>query len=72
MPPGGQDSGDGERRQPLRSILDSLHFEADAGERVDDLGDAGIGLEMLTKPAQGELHAPTPPLRVGTSSAANP
>jgi hypothetical protein len=27
---------------------------------------------MLLQPRQGELHAPTPPLSVGTSSALKP
>jgi hypothetical protein len=31
-----------------------------------------VGVEMLLEPAQRELHAPTPPLSVGTSSAEKP
>ena len=39
---------------------------------VDDRVEARVGFEMLLEPAERELHAPTPPLSVGTSSAEKP
>ena len=45
----------------------------DSGQaRVQARLDGGVGVEMLLEPAERELHAPTPPLSVGTSSAPNP
>src|SRR5439155_2804338 len=68
----GQDLRDGERRQLFGGIVDAFDFEADAGQRLDDGVEGGIGVEMLFQPGQSELHAPTPPLSVGTSKAEKP
>ncbi len=58
---GAQHAGDTERGQFLARILDALDLQPDAGEAVQDRIQRGIGGEMLVQPAQGELHAPTPP-----------
>ena len=69
---GGEDLRDGERRQLLAGVGDRFDLEADRGQLLRDLARRSLGLEMLPEPGEGELHAPTPPLRVGTSSAAKP
>ena len=50
-------------------ILDAFDLEADRGQRLDDRRAVGIGLEMLLQPGQGELHAPTPPLKASARRA---
>ena len=69
---GGEHARDAEPGELLAGILDALDLEPDARQRLDHGGEIGIGLEMLLEPAKGELHAPTPPLNVGTSSAEKP
>ena len=68
----GQDLADHEGCELLGGILDALHLEADLGQRLDDGVEIRIRLQMLLQPGQSELHAPTPPLSVGTSSARKP
>ena len=68
----GQHLRDDEGRELFGRVLDALDLEADAGERRDDFVQSRIRLEMLLQPRKGELHAPTPPERVGTSSAPKP
>ena len=51
---------------------DEFDFEADPGQRVDDLVERRVCVEVLLEPAKGELHAPTPPDRVGTSRLEKP
>src|SRR5690606_5078236 len=45
-----------ERGQPGGRVDDRLHLQPRHGHGVGDLGDAGVGLEMLLEPGQGELH----------------
>ena len=54
------DAGDDEAFELGARVLDALDLEADAGERVDDLGEGGRGVEMVLQPGQGEFHALTP------------
>jgi hypothetical protein len=69
---GRQDLGDGERRQFFRWIFNIFDFKADASQGLDNDVKTDIRLEMLLKLGEGEFHAPTPPERVGTSSARKP
>ena len=69
---GGEDFCDAECGKLLAGILDAFDLEADAGERLDDLIERGGRVEMLAEPVEGEFHAPTPPDKVGTSSAEKP
>ena len=55
-----------------RGIDDLLDLEADHGQRVGDLLDAGVGFEMILEPGQGEFHRLNPPCSDGTSKARNP
>ncbi len=67
-----QHARDPERGKRGTGVLQSLHFQPDTGEREDDVVKARVRLQMLFQPAQGEFHAPTPPLKVGTSSTPKP
>ena len=58
--------------QRVGGVGDVLDLEPDARQRVRHRRGVGGRVEMLLEPAQRELHAPTPPLSVGTSSAAKP
>ena len=69
---GGEHLRDLERGQRLGRIVDPLDLEPDAVERVGHRARVGVGIEMRLQPRQRELHAPTPPLSVGTSSAEKP
>ena len=69
---GGEHARDAERREPGRRVLDALDLQPDARERLDDRLQRRVGLKMVLEPGEGELHAPTPPLSVGTSNAAKP
>ena len=64
--------GHPERRQCLGRVHDLLDLEADRGQRFGDRRRIGVRLQMVLEPAQRELHAPTPPDRVGTSRARKP
>ena len=57
---GFDDPGGDERGQGCRGIVDALHFQADPGERVGDLRQAGVGVEVVPQPGEGELHPATP------------
>ena len=37
-------------------VVDALHLETDAGQRVDDLGERGRGVEVVFEPGEGEFH----------------
>ena len=37
-------------------VVDALHFETDAGQRVDDLGERGRRVEVVKQPGEGEFH----------------
>ncbi len=69
---GGQHLGDAEGRELIRRILDTLDLKADIVERFEDRRQVGIRVKMRLEPAQRELHAPTPPLSVGTSRPMKP
>ncbi len=64
--------GDAERAQRIGGVFHPFELQPDRGQPVGDFGQARIGIEMLFQPGEGELHAPTPPLSVGTSSDENP
>ena len=52
---GGQDLGDDERRELLARIH-PLDFQADHGERVADLFERGVGIEVIAQPGKGKFH----------------
>ena len=37
-------------------VLDALDLEADARQRVDDLGERRLGVEVVFEPGEGEFH----------------
>ena len=37
-------------------VLDAFDLEADAGQRIDDLGERGRRVEMVLEPGEGEFH----------------
>ena len=39
-----------------RRVLDQLNLEADAGQRIDDLGQRSRGVEVVEQPGEGEFH----------------
>jgi hypothetical protein len=47
-------------RQRLRLVLDLFDFQADAGERLDDVVEGGRGVEMILQPGEGEFHCCSP------------
>src|SRR3546814_12522072 len=67
-----QHPGDAECAQLFRRILHALDLKPDVRQPLEDRRQVRIGIEMRLEPAQRELHAPTPPLSVGTSSAEQP
>ena len=42
--------------QPVSRIVDMFDFKPDAGERVDDLGQRSLGVEMVLEPGECEFH----------------
>jgi hypothetical protein len=48
---------DGEGGEAFGGVGDALDLEAEVGQRLGDLGQAGGGFEMLPEPGEGELHA---------------
>jgi hypothetical protein len=58
---GGHHIGDREGREIAGGVDHLLDLEADHGERVGDLVDGGVGVEMVLQPGQGELHRLSPP-----------
>ena len=50
------DAGDAEGTQFRRRILDTLDLVAKVGQGVQDRGQAGVGLQMVAQPGQGEFH----------------
>ena len=50
------DAGDAEVGERRAAILDAFDFEADGVEGAGDLIDAGVGVEMVAQPGEGELH----------------
>ena len=50
------DMTDDEARVFGARILDALDLEADAGQRLDDLGERGLRVEMVLEPGEGEFH----------------
>ena len=67
-----QHFGDGEGGELGRRIVDAIDFKAQRGQGDRNRLDPGVGVEMRLEPGQGELHALTPPERVGTSKAEKP
>ena len=67
-----QHACDLERGELGAGVFDALDFQADAGQRLDNGVERGVGVDMLLEPAERGLHAPTPWLSVGTSSAEKP
>ena len=72
MPLCRQHLGDAETTQLFSWVLNPFNFQPNTVERIGHAMNIGIGIEVILQPGQGELHAPTPPLSVGTSRAANP
>ena len=70
--PGAEHARDLEVGEFRGRVIDAFDLQPDAGQGIDDLVERGGGFEVLLEPAEGELHAPTPPLSVGTSSALKP
>ena len=69
---GRQDPRNSKRRQCLGWVVHSLDLEADRRQLVGNFLPRRVRFEMRLSQLQRELHAPTPPDRVGTSSARNP
>ena len=61
-----------EAAQLLCRIFDAFDLKADVGERHEQFIERGGRLKMILEPGQSELHAPTPPDKVGASSAEKP
>ncbi len=61
-----------ERRQRRCRIMHRLHLQPDARQRVGDGPQSRLRIQMLAKPGQSELHAPTPSCSVAGASAENP
>ncbi len=72
VPLGRQDLRNTERGKGFGRIVEAFDLQPDRGQFVGDGLGVGIGVEMLLEPTQRKLHAPTPPLSVGTSSARKP
>ena len=75
---GGDHLGDAVGGERLRLVLHALDLEADAGERLDDLVERGVGVEVILEPGEGEFHRFSPltdvrpPTSVGMSSGRKP
>ena len=39
-----------------RLVVDRLDLEADRGQPLDDVGQRGVGFEMILEPGEGEFH----------------
>ena len=50
------DITDNEARVFGARVLDAFDLEADARQRVDDLGERGLRVEMVLEPGEGEFH----------------
>ena len=50
------DASHRETAEPFRRVLDALDFEADAGQRLGDVGQRRLGSEVILEPGQGEFH----------------
>ena len=48
-------AGDAEGQQG-RAVVHPLHLQPDAGQRVGDGGEVGVGVEVVAQPGEGELH----------------
>jgi hypothetical protein len=66
------DIADDEGRELGGAVVDRFEFEPDRGDRLADLGQAGVRLEMLLEPGQREFHRASPPVIDGTSSGMKP
>ena len=50
------DARDDEALELGAGVLHAFDLEADARQRVDDLGERGRGVEMVFEPGEGEFH----------------
>ena len=50
------DARDAEGTERVRGILDAFDLEAEIGQGLGALVEAGLGLEMVLEPGEGELH----------------
>ncbi len=50
------DARDDETPAAARRVLHAFDLEADAGQRLDDLGERGLGVEVVFEPGEGEFH----------------
>ena len=66
------DAGDGEITQAPGAVIHALDLEADHVQGLGDGRDGRVGLEVLLEPTEGELHASSPVVMVGTSRARKP
>ena len=48
---------DPERGESCATILDVLYLQADARQRISDLLERGVSVEVRLQPGQSELHA---------------
>jgi len=54
------DARNRERCELLAGVLDGFDFETSHGHALDDIVDAGIGLQMLFEPGEREFHSTSP------------
>ena len=64
--------GDAKRSKFVGRVFHTFDLKPDLGQPLGNRAYIGIGIEMFLEPAERKLHAPTPPLSVGTSSAPKP
>ena len=55
--------GDDEILQRLGRVVDALDLEADARQRLDDLVERRVGVEVVLEPGEGEFHRASRSLR---------
>ena len=65
-------AGDAERREGGAAVLHVLQFQADAGQRVGDLVQRGVGIEVRLQPGESELHRSTPSCSMVGASGLKP
>ena len=66
------DIADDERGELGRTVLDALELEAERVQRIGDLAQRRLGVQMVLQPGQRELHGVSPRTRLGASSGTKP
>ena len=69
---GGEHARRREGSQVARAVLDAVHLETQHGQRLADLLERGLGVEMVLQPGEGELHSTASAIRPGMSSGRKP